>query len=184
MAGLNLAAGINKTYLSTAGNIPKVDDGNGNLVPDPDFFPTTSLLGNGLPIVNSYVTANAGLSEPKNLSTHGTEANGSNLAFSGDGGGFAYFNDGFGPNWGGNTPFDATQTIAHEAEFYFISKGPSAISKAKGTLEPNVWLLEKDGALTYGAPSVPVPEPGTWELLAAGGVVAVALARRRSRRSH
>jgi len=168
VAGLS-TPGVNPRYLSTVqvGLDPT----------DPSNVPFSSLLSTSFPIVNSYVQDNNSLpNDQKNHSTHGTQLNGSNIAFSGDTP-FAYFGDGFGRDWQGNAPFDSTQTIGNPLAFWLITEGSSPVGQADVQVEPGQWLLSTNGALTYGVASV--PEEHSWAVLVCGLVAMAAFVRRR-----
>lgn len=168
VAGLSIP-GTNPRYLSTVQvGLDPTDDNN---------LPFSSLLSSSFPLVNSYVLDNNSLpNNAANHSTHGTTANGSDIAASGDTP-FAYFGDGFGRDWAGNAPFDSTQTIGNSLAFWLITEGSSPIGRANVEAQPGQWLLSADGTLTYRVAAV--PEPDSVTLLICGLLALAALARRR-----
>jgi len=82
--------------------------------------------------------------------------------------------------WAGNAPvgFFAGGNVGTDLTFYQIVRNGSVNSNpATATPFAGVWNLNVDGVLTYTV--VPVPEPGTWAMFAAGLVVVGGIARRR-----
>jgi len=85
----------------------------------------------------------------------------------------------FGANIG-TFPFSTVATVGTALNFWFANQ-TSTTTNTLSKYDGGQWLLAADGTLSWDVPNVaPIPEPGTWAMLAAGLAMIGGIARRRS----
>ena len=120
--------------------------------------------------VNDFVTPTNG------QATHSSTENGANFATAANTS--LYHETAVGDSWKNFFAGNSTGAIGSNLPFYQLS-GDFFANPAEATLGTfgGVWNLSANGVLSYT--TAPIPEPGTWAMLAAGLLAVGAIARRR-----
>ena len=116
------------------------------------------------------------------LGTHGTETNGSNTATAADGPALAS-NTGWGNNFGSKAGWNNAGTVGESLDFFLLDQNgasnPTPVLVTKFAFNPDMtWTLRNDGTLVYA----PIPEPGTYALMALGLLTVASIARRSAKK--